>query len=91
MVVMRLWPRSYARRQREALEQWGLAWAEGMAKGIRDAEAHAAARPEGISVEDWRRQGLAEAYAALDANPQYHRMVAAAQMMLGVDDEDEQP
>lgn len=90
MVNMRIWPRSHARRQREALVDLGEAMAEGFAEGIREAEAHAAARPEGVTAEEWQRQGLAETMAAIDANPLHHRMVAAAHAMLGVDDEDEQ-
>lgn len=87
---MRIWPRSHARRQREALAEAGKAMAEGFAAGIRNAEAHAAARPEGVTVEDWQRQGLAETMAAIEANPLHHRMVAAAHAMLGVNDENEQ-
>lgn len=86
MVGMRIWPRSKAQRDREQLAYLGRCYADGLRKGIESGEAWTAARPDDVSLEEWRLRGLDEVMAELDANPQHQRMVAAAQMMLGVDD-----
>jgi tRNA A37 N6-isopentenylltransferase MiaA len=73
---MRFLPRSKARRNREALEAMGRMMGAGFAEGIRQEETRMAAIPDGVDREEWRRVGIAEAMAALDANPLYQRMMA---------------
>lgn len=83
---MRFLPRSKARRDREALEAAGRMMADGFAEGIRQHEAHMAAIPDGADPEEWRRADMAAAMAALDANPQYQRMMARTREFWGLPD-----
>lgn len=81
---MRLLPRSKARRDREGLEIVGQMMAAGFAEGIRRHEAHMAAIPDGVDPEEWRRADMADAMAALDANPMYQRMMARTRLFWGL-------
>lgn len=81
---MRLLPRSKARRNHEALEAAGRAMAAGFAEGIRQAEAHMAAIPDGVDPEEWRRTDMADVMAALDANPLHQRMMARTRGFWGL-------
>ena len=62
----------------------GRMMATGLAEGMRQGEARMAAIPEGVDREAWRNAGIAEAVAALDADPVHQRMMARTEGFWGL-------